>query len=206
MDNVAILSTPHSPLGTSLAAWLDAPLLTDHTLASADLYVSAGYPHVIPADWFPGRRIVNLHTGYLPWNRGMYPNVWPLVDGSPAGVTLHWMVPTLDAGPIIAQARVPVVPWDTAGTLQDRLVDAALHLFQAHWGDVLAGVPGFPQPAGGSLHRKNELALLDLPMERVTTVQDVLTTLQVRTCGEHGCPIRLGGQQVTARITLTPSS
>ena len=72
--------------------------------------VSVGWKHKVPTQTLARCPIVNLHTGYLPWNRGMYPNVWPLVDWSPAGVTLHWMDEGIDTGDIIAQWRVDVVP------------------------------------------------------------------------------------------------
>src|SRR5688572_25850818 len=42
---------------------------------------------------FP-RGCLNLHPAYLPYNRGAHPNVWSIVDRTPAGVTLHY----LDAG------------------------------------------------------------------------------------------------------------
>ena len=35
--------------------------------------------------------VVNLHPSYLPYNRGQYPNVWSIMDGTPAGVTLHYI-------------------------------------------------------------------------------------------------------------------
>lgn len=204
---VGVLSSDRSPLGLPLAEWLACPLYLDHEAAeSCDLLLSAGYHRIIPQSFLAGRRIANLHTGYLPWNRGAYPNVWPLLDGSPAGVTLHWMDAGLDTGPIIAQAQVPKLPWDTAGTLGDRLTEAALSLAKAHWGDVLANVPGTPQPAGGSVHRKAELDELTLTPDTVTTVLDVLTTLQARTCGDYGCPIQVGGRWVQAQVALSPLS
>ncbi|HEY4231081.1 MAG TPA: formyltransferase family protein, partial [Thermoanaerobaculia bacterium] len=39
---------------------------------------------------FP-RECINLHPAYLPWNRGAYPNVWSIVERTPAGTTLHYV-------------------------------------------------------------------------------------------------------------------
>ncbi|MEM9666371.1 MAG: formyltransferase family protein, partial [Bacteroidota bacterium] len=55
---------------------------------------------------FP-RGLVNLHPGLLPYNRGAYPNVWSLVDQTPAGVTLHQIDAGIDTGPVLAQHPGP---------------------------------------------------------------------------------------------------
>ena len=69
----------------------------------ASVGLSCGYRHKLrQEEWecFPDG-ILNLHTGYLPWNKGAYPNVWPILDGSPAGVTLHRVDAGIDTGPIL---------------------------------------------------------------------------------------------------------
>jgi len=54
----------------------------------------------------PSKGCINLHPSYLPFNRGVYPNVWAIIDGTPAGVTLHYMDEGFDTGDIIAQRKV----------------------------------------------------------------------------------------------------
>lgn len=203
---MVILSDESSRLGARLAETLGVPVVTDPALIESSPVLGAGYRRKVPASVLARVKIANVHTGFLPWNRGSYPNVWPLLDNTPAGVTLHWMDEGLDTGPIIAQSRVPTYPWDTAGTLYDRLQDAAVHLACAHLGDVLLGTPGTPQPEGGSAHTTKELESYVLDGDQVTTVQDVITTLQARTCGDYGCPIRLGSQTLHAQIRLSPWS
>jgi len=60
---------------------------------------------------FP-RGVVNLHPALLPYNRGAYPNVWSIVDRTPAGATLHYVDPGVDTGDIVTQVTVPVSPVD----------------------------------------------------------------------------------------------
>src|SRR5687768_10497261 len=88
-----------------------------------EFLVSHGYRHII-RPWvierFPDR-IVNLHIGYLPWNRGADPNFWSIVDGSPSGVTIHHVDAGVDTGDVIVQEQVPVYPDDTLRTSYDRL-------------------------------------------------------------------------------------
>ena len=103
--------------------------------------LSIGHRHIIKpptlAHFTDG--IVNLHTGYLPYNRGRFPNVWPILDGTPAGVTIHWMDEGIDTGDIIAQRKVEVEPWDTAETLYHKLEDAGYDLFVETWPTILNG-------------------------------------------------------------------
>lgn len=55
----------------------------------------------------------NLHPSYLPKYRGRCPANWVLVNGeSYSGLTLHRMVKSADAGAIVAQVKVPLVPAD----------------------------------------------------------------------------------------------
>ena len=106
-----ISQLPVPPLRTASELWRRAKDL------GATLLVSAGFPYIAPAEFlqmFPGRA-VNLHPALLPDYRGPKPILGMLyrddVDRC-GGVTLHQMVPEIDAGPIIAQQRVP---WNPQG-------------------------------------------------------------------------------------------
>lgn len=102
---------PVPPLRTATDLWLRA------TDLGAELIVSAAFPYVAPVELLklvPGRA-VNLHPTILPDYRGPQPLLGMLYRDEAdrcGGVTLHQMVPELDAGPIIAQQRVP---WNALG-------------------------------------------------------------------------------------------
>lgn len=64
---------------------------------------------------------INLHTGYLPWNRGSQPNVWSICEETPAGVTLHRMTEKLDHGTILKRKKIEVFSRDTGKSLYERL-------------------------------------------------------------------------------------
>lgn len=83
--------------------------------------------------------VVNLHPAYLPFNRGAFPNVWSIVDNSPAGVTLHYIDEDIDTGDIIARLKVPIEPTDTGETLYHKLEVACLALFQETWPLINSG-------------------------------------------------------------------
>lgn len=68
-------------------------------------------------------RIVNVHPSLLPLFRGTYTHRRALEAGVLVhGCTVHFVVPELDAGPIVAQAVVPVVPGDTEESLSARVL------------------------------------------------------------------------------------
>lgn len=102
---------------------------------SPDLGVCCGYASILKPQLLelPRWGWVNLHRSYLPYNRGLDPLQWAMVEGTPAGVTLHRMTEGIDAGPIIAQVEVPVHPTDTGHTLGARADAAALGLLRDAW-------------------------------------------------------------------------
>jgi phosphoribosylglycinamide formyltransferase 1 len=86
--------------------------------------VLAGFMRVLTArfvDRFP-QRIVNTHPSLLPAFPGMDAAAQAVAHGVKlSGVTVHFVDATLDAGPIIAQVAVPVLPDDDAASLQERI-------------------------------------------------------------------------------------
>jgi len=100
---------------------LDAAL-AEHDIAFICL---AGFMRVL-TEGFVERwsgRMVNIHPSLLPLYRGTQTHRRALADGVLVhGCTVHFVVPELDAGPIIAQAVVPVVPGDTEESLAARVI------------------------------------------------------------------------------------
>lgn len=70
-----------------------------------DLTLSYTYRYIIPQDVLDvlGNNVVNLHISYLPWNRGADPNIWSILEGTPRGVTLHYINSDLDKGGILVE-------------------------------------------------------------------------------------------------------
>jgi phosphoribosylglycinamide formyltransferase 1 len=87
------------------------------------LVVGAGYMRVLSLvflERFPD--ILNVHPSLLPEFRGLRAAARALEAGvKETGVTVHFMVEEVDAGPIVAQERVPVLPGDTEEVLLERL-------------------------------------------------------------------------------------
>lgn len=81
-----------------------------------DVIVSVAAPEIFRKDILAAARLgcVNIHSGRLPKYRGMMPNFWQLLHGEThATLTVHEMVPKLDAGAIIATHEFPLRERDT---------------------------------------------------------------------------------------------
>ena len=85
----------------------------------------AGYMRLL-SDWFVGQwrdRIVNIHPSLLPAYKGLDTHARAIAAGdAEAGCSVHVVTEELDAGSVLAQARVPILPDDTPDTLASRVL------------------------------------------------------------------------------------
>lgn len=78
---------------------------------------------------FPNR-ILNIHPSLLPKYPGLHPQQQALDDGAAvSGATVHVVNTELDAGPVVLQRIVPVLPWDTEATLAERILQVEHALY-----------------------------------------------------------------------------
>lgn len=136
---------------------------------AVDIIALAGFMRILGAA-FVSRwegRMLNIHPSLLPAFKGLNTHEQALEAGVKiAGCTVHFVTPEMDAGPIIAQAAVPVCDADTPATLADRILAVEHQLYPmammlvasgrtrlvdgrvVHDGDVnQAGVLFSPEPA-----------------------------------------------------------
>jgi len=75
-------------------------------------------------------RMINIHPAILPALKGLHTHERALKRGLKLhGCTVHFVRPEMDAGPIIAQAAVPVLAGDTPDLLADRVLAAEHQLY-----------------------------------------------------------------------------
>ena len=83
--------------------------------------------------WFVRRwsgRLLNIHPALLPQFKGLHTHRRALAAGvKEHGATVHFVVPEMDAGPIILQASVPVVAGDTEATLAARVLEVEHRIY-----------------------------------------------------------------------------
>src|SRR5215470_10538795 len=110
----------------------DAAVETQLVAEGIELVCHAGFMR-IQTEAFASRwlgRQLNIHPSLLPSFKGLHPHKQALDAGVRiAGCTVHFVTPELDAGPIVAQAAVPVLAGDTPATLAARVLVAEHRLY-----------------------------------------------------------------------------
>ena len=103
----------------------DAELDAALRAAGAELVVLAGFMRILTDGFVRGweGRLINIHPSLLPAYKGTKVHERVLAAGERvSGASVHFVVPELDAGPVIAQAQVPVMADDTPQSLADRVL------------------------------------------------------------------------------------
>jgi methionyl-tRNA formyltransferase len=175
----------------------------------ADIGLSIFFGYILLPDFFQlfPAGVVNLHPSYLPYNRGVYPNVWGIVEGTPAGVTLHYIDAGIDTGDIIAQRQLPVEPVDTGETLYRKLEKASVELLKDTWPLILSGQAGRRSQASeteSTFHRAWEVEKIDeIDPDRAYPARDLINLLRARTFPPYaGAYFRVGNRKVYLRLQL----
>ena len=110
------------PGRAAFEAALEARLLA----ARAEIVCLAGFMRVLSAAFVErwSGRILNVHPSLLPDLRGLHTHERALAEGrAEHGCTVHFVSAELDAGPIISQARVPILAGDDANVLASRVLN-----------------------------------------------------------------------------------
>jgi phosphoribosylglycinamide formyltransferase-1 len=129
------------------AAARDAAIGKALTDAAVELALLAGYDQVLRPTYFAafGGRTINIHPSLLPAHGGtgmvgMAVHTSVLASGErETGATIHEVTADLDAGPILAQARLPVLATDDPESLAARVLAAEHRLLVATLAEIAAG-------------------------------------------------------------------
>lgn len=103
----------------------DEALFARVASSGAHLVVLAGFMRILDAGVVEAwrGRIINIHPSLLPKYRGLHTHRRALDAGDAEhGASVHFVTPELDGGPVIAQARIPVLPGDDEDALATRLL------------------------------------------------------------------------------------
>jgi len=119
------IATEIVPHGGKSREDFDAELDAALRAAGAELVVLAGFMRIL-SDGFARAwegRLINIHPSLLPAYRGTRVHERVIAAGeSESGASVHFVVPELDAGPVIAQTKVPVQDDDTPESLAARIL------------------------------------------------------------------------------------
>lgn len=157
-----------------------------------DIIVAAWYGHILKKRvlHLPPGGCINLHPSYLPYNRGKFPNVWAIIDGTPAGATIHYMDEGVDTGDVILRSAVPITATDTGETLYGRLQKSCVAMFGEAWPMLMTGTaPRIRQdalPDRATSHRERDVVDVDaIDLDKSYVARDLLNLLRARTFSPH---------------------
>ena len=144
-EAIATVVVDHTAFGKDREAFeraVEAHLETQ----SIDIVCLAGFMRLFTPSFVLrwSSRMINIHPALLPSFKGLHTHEQALKAGVKIhGATVHFVVPEVDSGPIIAQAAVPVLDDDTPDALAARVLAAELRLYPLALGLVAGGKSSF---------------------------------------------------------------
>jgi len=172
-----------------------------------DIILSMWFGYLIPSSIFKlaPKGAINIHPGYLPYNRGKNPNVWAIVDETPAGVALHYIDEGIDSGPIIARKRVESDYTDTADTLYEKLRKVSVEILKENWDSIKNNRIEIIKPKEkGTFHYGKHFASLDeIFLNKKYKAKDLINILRARTFPPNkGVYFQINGKRYYINIKI----
>jgi phosphoribosylglycinamide formyltransferase 1 len=153
-EHIATAVVDHAAFGNDREAF-ERALQADLERHRIDLVCLAGFMRLL-TPWFVGRwegRLINIHPALLPAFKGLDTHARALKAGvTRHGATVHFVVPEMDAGPIILQEGLEVLKSDDAHSLAARVLELEHRIYPVALARVARGEVTLP---GGTSHDRN---------------------------------------------------
>ena len=174
-----------------------------------DIVIASGFEHKVPEEIIevPEKGVVNLHPSYLPFNRGSHPYIWPLIEDTPAGVTLHYMNESIDEGPIIDRMKIEKRPEDDSRSLRQKLMIVQADILVENWERIKEGPETMEQrPDDGTTHYMKELdEISEIDLEEEVKVRDFIDFLRALSYTNDGLAwFEEDGEKYFLNLEITP--
>lgn len=223
----AVVTSPDNGLkwwpGVAELARANALPLLRYPLDAGHLQAYGSIDHFFLLSWkylltrelraIPRQGTVNMHYSLLPKYRGVYPVNWVLIRGEcTTGVTFHLLGKRIDTGPVLCQASLPIKAEDTARTLQLRLDDLAVGLFDRMIDRLKEPSEGCeaPDDEGSYFSRRLFEATNEIDLQRTYRAGELIDLLRGKTFLPHGRNAYFidahTGQKIYVSLELRPES
>lgn len=168
------------------------------------LIISAHCKAIFPAGLTENIKCINIHPGFNPDNRGMFPQVFAILNNKKFGATIHEMTKVIDGGPIISQAEVPINFDDTSYKLYQKVINLEKKILEDNIDQILEGIYETMVPAKGnynSLKDFRELCVLN--PEDVNTFENHINILRALTHPPFANSIiEIGGEKYSINVEI----
>lgn len=185
---------------TRLRPWEDLSFM--NLLSERVLGVNAGLEVLVPKNILDRINILNLHPSFLPYNKGSHHSFWSIMDSTPAGASIHWMVDELDAGPIIDQEQIQLDLLSTAQQVQEMCELKCLELLSRNIKTLMKRSPiKCIENAGGNIHYKRQIEKAStLTDHQVYSGSHVFNLIRATKHSDYGFFIVVSGRKFMIRI------
>lgn len=160
--------------------------VVDHIIGYYDLVLSVHCKQLFPKRLVEGMRCINFHPGFNPFNRGWYPQAFSIINGLPAGATVHVMDEDIDHGHIIAQKPVMVGSGETSLDVYTKVIEAEKELIRLYLPRLLKGDYELFRPLSNGNYNsiRDYQALCALDLNEVGSLRDHINLLRATTHGD----------------------
>ena len=203
---IEVFQSPRGPL--EHVPRLNVRSQTSEIVANYGLVLSIHCKQLFPPALVHAVRCVNVHPGFNPFNRGWFPQVFSILNGLKAGVTIHEMDEVLDHGPIIVQREYAIESWDTSASAYANIMALERELLLEHFVAIRDRTYRTISPATeGNLNYKQDFEKLkQIDLDQQGSFRDFLNLLRAFTHGDYKNAYfeDASGRKVFARIVLEP--
>ena len=148
-----------------------------------DLHFMLWFPTIVQKDSIESvsTGFVNIHPSLLPYNRGMHPWYWSIVEKT--GVTTFFIDEKIDNGSIIAQREVQTLQTDTGESMYKKLLETSISLFYDTFESILDNSYNIIEPqAYGTFHLSKDIeSSSNIQLEEKYTAEQLINILRART-------------------------
>jgi methionyl-tRNA formyltransferase len=159
--------------------------IIDSIIKEYDLVFSLHCKQIFPKRLVENVCCINFHPGLNPYNRGWYPQAFSIINGLPAGSTIHLMDAEVDHGEIIAQKEVEIKVSDTSFEVYRKVIEAEKDLIHKNIFNIIEGIFSTTKPKqeGNYNGIRDYNTLCELNLQSTATFSEHLNILRATTHG-----------------------
>lgn len=168
----------------------------------------AWWPHIIKKNIIdiPKLGVVNTHNSLLPFNRGVHPNFWAILEKLEYGVSIHKVTPGVDDGDIIAQKKISYDWLDNGDTLYEKGMVELTKLFKETYPKIISGdFESTPQNhTMMTCHKTKEIQeVCNIDLSKKYRAEDLLNIIRAKDClGKPGAYFFSNNKKYEVRIKI----
>ena len=160
-----------------------------------------GFNYLISKKFLKKIKIVNPHPSYLPFNKGSHHSFWSIIDGTPAGATIHWMNSKFDSGNIIKRQKLKLDKYISAEIIQKKSENLSIKLLSEVINKILKNFSNSIKQKKGTYHFKKDINTKDtLKYNQSIKIKDLFKLIRATYNKENGFYIQLKNEKFFIKI------